>query len=122
MFEAQGEIKVVKTGHSGQQSLRVRDDGKIFATAGWDGRVRVYAVKSMRELAVLKWHQEGCYAVAFADVDGGDVLAPGLHDEEKGKELGGALTVRQERIRRAESTHWLAVGSKDGKVSLWDIY
>jgi len=126
------ELKVVKTGHSGQQSLQVRDDGKIFATAGWDGRVRVYAVKTMRELAVLKWHKEGCYAVGFADVEDpkqpGDVGGENSEEgriEEKGKEVArktGTMTVKQERLRKAETTHWLAVGSKDGKVSLWDIY
>jgi len=129
---ADGELKILKTGHSGQQSLQVRNDGKIFATAGWDGRVRVYAVKTMRELAVLKWHKEGCYAVAFADVNVNvDGLSGLAHDRNKGgdgregKELVGrigALTVKQERLRKAETTHWLAVGSKDGKVSLWDIY
>ena len=131
---AGGELKVVKTGHSGQQNLKVRNDGKIFATAGWDGRVRVYAVKTMRELAVLKWHKEGCYAVAFADVDVLEDKAIGRDEEDnskidregQSKELvvgrTSLLTVRQERIRKAEITHWLAVGSKDGKVSLWDVY
>lgn len=125
--EVSTPLKVLKTKHSGQQGLRVRNDGKVFATAGWDGRARVYGVKGMKELAVLKWHKEGCYAVAFADVetekDGleeeGDV------DESKGKEVVEGmetLTVREERERKAKSTHWLAVGSKDGKVSLWDIY
>jgi hypothetical protein len=34
----------------------------------------------------------------------------------------GVMTVREEREQKAKTTHWLAVGSKDGKVSLWDIY
>jgi WD40 repeat protein len=117
-------LKVVKTKHSGQQGLRVRNDGKIFATAGWDGRVRVYGVKGMKELAVLKWHKEGCYTVAFADVG----LVKDGHEEENG-EIGeelvsrmGTMTVSEERDQKAKTTHWLAVGSKDGKVSLWDIY
>jgi ASTRA-associated protein 1 len=47
------------------------------------------------------------------------------NDEEKGKELVsrmGTMTVSEERDQKAKTTHWLAVGSKDGKVSLWDIY
>lgn len=120
-------LKVIKTKHSGQQGLKVRNDGQVFATAGWDGRVRVYGVKGMKELAVLKWHREGCYAVAFADMetekDGRD--EEGEEDKGKGKELVrrmGTMTVRDEREWKAKTTHWLAAGSKDGKISLWDIY
>jgi WD40 repeat protein len=117
-------LKTVQTKHSGQQSLRIRSDGKIFATAGWDSKVRVYATKSLKEMAVLKWHKEGCYSLAFADVKQENAA-----DEEtnKGKSKDivkspGEMTVKQERLWKAKTTHWLAVGSKDAKVSLWDIY
>ena len=114
------EPKTSQTKHAGQQSLVVRGDGKIFATAGWDGRVRVYAAKGMKELAVLKWHKEGCYAAAFADVlDGGGTVTDG---DGKGESVGKVLTVSQQRLARSKATHWLAAGSKDGSVSLWDIY
>lgn len=109
------ERKDIQTRHAGQQALVVRIDGKIFATAGWDGRVRVYSAKKMSELAVLKWHKEGCYAAAFAKIldEVGDAA---------GEEGGGALTASQRREARSRATHWLAAGSKDGKVSLWAIY
>ncbi|CZR63399.1 related to ASTRA-associated protein 1 [Phialocephala subalpina] len=113
-------LKILKTGHAGQQSLKMRNDGKIFATAGWDSRVRVYGSKAMKELAVLKWHKEGCYAVSFADV-----VEEAKEGDESGKELvkrTTALTVKEERLSKAKTAHWIAVGSKDGKVSLWDIY
>lgn len=106
-------IKSVQTKHSGQQSLVLRNDGKIFATAGWDGRVRVYGTVKMKEVAVLKWHREGCYAVGFAEV--------GLEDEEVVKG-GGTMGVKEERVWRARVGHWVVVGGKDGKVSLWDVY
>jgi WD40 repeat protein len=111
------ETKIMQTKHAGQQSLSVRGDGKIFATAGWDGRVRVYATKGMKELAVLKWHKEGCYATAFADV-----LETQNEVDDDGPVTGRELTVTQQRAHKTQSTHWLAAGSKDGKVSLWDIY
>lgn len=103
------ETKTIQTRHAGQQGLAVRNDERIFATAGWDGRMRVYSVKGMKELAVLKWHGEGCYAVAFADVDV-------TTTSER------SLTVAELRVEKARTTHWLAAGSKDGKVSLWEIY
>ncbi|KAL9080754.1 MAG: hypothetical protein Q9157_000541 [Trypethelium eluteriae] len=108
-----------KTKHSGQQALTVRSDEKILATAGWDSRIRVYSARTLRELAVLKWHKEGCYALSFATMyEPKDQLAAkddGVDDYE-------TLTAGQRREVRVKSTHWLAVGSKDGKVSLWDIY
>jgi hypothetical protein len=79
--------------------------------------VRVYATKGMKELAVLKWHKEGCYATAFADV-----LETQNEIDDDGPVTGRELTVTQQRAHKTQSTHWLAAGSKDGKVSLWDIY
>ena len=60
--------QMLNTRHSGQQSLSMRSDGKIFATAGWDSRVRIYNTKTMKEIACLKWHKEGVYATAFAEI------------------------------------------------------
>jgi WD40 repeat protein len=134
--------QILNTKHAGQQGLRVRSDNKIFATAGWDARVRVYSCKAMSDLAVLKWHKEGCYAVAFAEI-----ISPASEnqDEEDGfasstvecredqllsntvdiahPPVGTSLeALRQQRSYRAQQTHWLAAGSKDGRISLWDIY
>lgn len=126
-------LKTISTKHAGQQGLRIRSDGKIFATAGWDARTRVYSCKTMKELAVLKWHKDGCYAVAFAEVSGdGSTASPTTNAEskpgdEKDTQLtkrneGSLATVQQQRNQKAQKTHWLAAGSKDGKISLWDIY
>lgn len=132
-------LKVVNTKHAGQQGLDVRSDGRIFATAGWDSKARVYSCKTMKELAVLEWHKVGCYAVAFADVSAPepseDTASEGL-DGPKSSESGrvgsqnrtvAAITnsrslVKDRRVRQATMTHWLAAGAKDGKISLWDIY
>lgn len=134
-------LKVVQTKHSGQQSLRIRSDGRIFATAGWDTKVRIYSVASMKELAVLKWHKEGCFAVAFAEVIDSQEHTEGTDEgkSEKGRleaestgggetavapprRVGLAISAKEKRIQQATHTHWVAAGSKDGKVSLWEIY
>lgn len=118
------QSKTVQTKHAGQQGLVVRNDEKIFATAGWDSKVRVYSVKTMKELAVLKWHKEGCYALAFADVSGESAREASLTSQgaETSETLKRSMTVAEQREHTAKTTHWLAAGSKDGKVSLWDIY
>ena len=131
-------LKTIATKHAGQQGLSYRSDGKILATAGWDSNVRVYSKKTMKEVAVLKWHKEGCYATAFATVD--PVIArpsssssdenPHTQNVVNGnfardvtKQRSSAVsTVQQRREEKARTTHWLAAGSKDGKVSLWNIY
>ncbi|KAI4205757.1 MAG: hypothetical protein LQ350_000254 [Teloschistes chrysophthalmus] len=147
-------FKVIKTKHSGQQGLDVRSDSKIFATAGWDARVRVYSCKTLKELAVLKWHKVGCYATAFAEIaeccpvktepklqtkqeevpikrEVDEEVPIIKQEEEEAKyqdesaltnQASAVTTVQQRREAKAQSTHWLAAASKDGKVSLWDIY
>ncbi|OAA68298.1 WD repeat protein [Niveomyces insectorum RCEF 264] len=152
-------LQLVHTKHAGQQGLRIRQDGRIFATAGWDGRVRVYAAKTLKEVAVLKWHQTGCYAVGFAPVGGAAGQAHNTisADTTESKDSGGSksneednnnnnnnnnnnddddkqtslvstsrsareISVKERRLRHAVTAHWLAAGSKDGKVSLWNIF
>ncbi|KAH6856935.1 acyltransferase-like protein [Chaetomium sp. MPI-CAGE-AT-0009] len=131
-------LKISNTRHAGQQSLRIRSDGRVFATAGWDARVRVYSARTLAEVAVLKWHSVGCYATAFAVGQGGEgrekeeVRGNGGDHEDEGlqprsKEVVVVpklvdVTVREKRERQAREGHWLAAGSKDGKVSLWDVF
>lgn len=139
-------LKACQTKHAGQQGLQIRSDDRIFSTAGWDARIRVYSAKTMKELAVLSWHKTGCYATAFAQTDL-VVLTPAPRIKQKEPELVSdstlsaereyegklALTkqqssivtvtsIQQLREEQAQNTHWIAAGSKDGKVSLWDIY
>lgn len=98
----------------------------------------------MKELAVLSWHKTGCYATAFAQTDLiGPAPVPRIEqtksdlvsepipsaEDERGVELAltkqrssGVTSIQQRREEKAQTTHWLAAGSKDGKVSLWDIY
>lgn len=126
-------LKSVNTKHTGQQSLHVRSDGAIFATAGWDCKVRVYSAKSLKEVAVLKWHQSGCCSVAFAVVDApkpATQQSTNVSDSPSGS--GSAVAakasapayynVKDRRIQHAKTAHWVVAGAKDGKVSLWDIY
>ncbi|KAH1595816.1 ASTRA complex subunit [Aspergillus fumigatus] len=133
-------LKTVNTKHAGQQGLRIRSDGKIFATAGWDSRIRVYSCKTMKELAVLKWHKEGCYTIGLAKVptvaqssdstmddSGAGGVEDNSHDSHqqvttRGDNAYTLAAVQHQRNRKVQTTHWLAAGSKDGKISLWDIY
>jgi len=89
----------------------------------------------MKEVAVLKWHQVGCFAVAFSEIHtanagSGESTGPGEAGAVAERRSQGSgvvprlldVSVKERRLRYAETAHWLAAGSKDGKISLWDVF
>lgn len=66
----------------GVGQLALRPDGKIFVTAGWDFRIRVFAAKPphYRPLAVLRHHDDSVNALDFAPDS--SLLAAGSKDSK----------------------------------------
>jgi WD40 repeat protein len=125
----QPAYKAVITKHAGQQSLRVRSDGRLLVTGGWDSRVRVYSTKTLKEVAVLKWHKEGVYAVAFGEsLEKENVEMPVEKKKAEGeavevvKKETGLAKLQRQREEAVQIKHWVAAGAKDGKVSLWEVF
>ncbi|BDA43160.1 Guanine nucleotide-binding protein subunit beta-like protein [Coccomyxa sp. Obi] len=58
----QADIPLKKPGVA---ALAQRHDGKVLASAGWDGRVRLFHRKTQRPLAVLQYHRSGVQDVCF---------------------------------------------------------
>lgn len=50
---------------AGVSCVRLRPDGALYATAGWDHRVRLFGAKVGRALAALKFHSASVSVVAF---------------------------------------------------------
>ncbi|KAF2688230.1 WD40 repeat-like protein [Lentithecium fluviatile CBS 122367] len=128
---AQDPYKSVNTKHAGQQSLRVRSDGRLLVTGGWDSRVRIYSTRTLKEVAVLKWHKEGVYAAEFSKIlEVEDVIAQGDEDSNADgvkdttvvKRETGLSRLRRQREEQVQLKHWVVAGAKDGKVSLWEVF
>lgn len=129
----QKPFSAVKTGHPGQQGLSVSEQGNLFATAGWDGVARLYSWPDALEREILEWHREGTYASAFAHVLGQDDINGNSESKQQSDLPGGTVAVRPtstvqrsgtlalRRERQAQTTPWLALGGKDGKISLWAV-
>ncbi|KAG7440806.1 WD40 repeat-like protein [Guyanagaster necrorhizus] len=101
--------KTHRTNHPGNGAVTIRDDGRVCAVGGWDGQIRLYSTKSFKPLGTLKYHKNGCRAIAFArslsecQIDADD-------DED-----GMSKQEREERSR------WLIGGAKDKLVTIWSL-
>ena len=88
----------------GVSEVAVRPDGRVAATAHWDGRVRLWHARRRTPLGVLRYHSKAAAAVAFGwsppSCDG----ASGSRDSAL---CGGAP---------------LASGGRDGAVAVWCVY
>ncbi|GAA5958552.1 hypothetical protein JCM8115_002503 [Rhodotorula mucilaginosa] len=122
-------IHVEPTPSPGKSGVAVRGDGKLLATAGWNGELRLYSAKTLAPLAVLSLHRLSLQAIAFAPVPPSRIhptTAAAAHgvssdpgtgsdtdDDEDGG--GGASTSNRRRL-------WLATGGQETKISLWEPY
>ena len=97
---------------AGMNQVAVRQDGRLAATAGWDGTVRIFDLrKQLRLLAALTYHRDGVHAVAFATPAPTTAPAPGVGGGAR--PFGGAT----------DSDPWLlASGGTDGRIALWRLY
>lgn len=87
------ELGRLSVPHDGLAEVVLRDDDRLFATAGWDHRVRLFSCADMSPLAVLKEHTATVQCVA--------------------------MTARNER---GVQEGIIASGSKDGKVAVYQLY
>ena len=51
--------------NAGLNSIALRPDGKVYATGGWDRRIRVFSAKSHKKLCVLQLHDGSLNCVTF---------------------------------------------------------
>ncbi|KAF1846632.1 WD40 repeat-like protein [Cucurbitaria berberidis CBS 394.84] len=122
----QPAYKTIDTKHAGQQSLVVRSDGRLLMTGGWDTRIRIYSAKSLKEVAQLKWHKEGVYAVGFGEMLQVQHLTREKETDDQAEEIvkreTGLGKLQRQREEQMQLKHWVVAGAKDGKASLWEVF
>lgn len=76
-------LKEITVNHGGISDIKVRKDRKIFATAGWDHRIRIFNFKKLSPLAILKGHTENVLSIDFSPFlqNEGNLLASGSKDK-----------------------------------------
>uniref|UniRef100_A0A182NSZ3 WD repeat-containing protein 55 homolog n=1 Tax=Anopheles dirus TaxID=7168 RepID=A0A182NSZ3_9DIPT len=79
--------------NAGVHRVRIRKDLKVFVSAGWDGRLRIFSWKSLRPLAVLTEHKAEVLDVTYSD---------------------GKVAMWNAPV--------MAAAGSDGQISLWDLY
>ncbi|OZJ05423.1 hypothetical protein BZG36_01652 [Bifiguratus adelaidae] len=107
-----------KTKRTGNSMVRIRDDGKIIGTVGWDGKARIFSAKTFKPLAVLDYHRDSLYTLDIAPVMTRSV---GQTDASSQPTSSTALTIGSRSVER-KAQHLLACAGKDERISLWDIY
>ncbi|KZT39145.1 WD40 repeat-like protein [Sistotremastrum suecicum HHB10207 ss-3] len=98
-----------RTKYPGNAAIAMRSDGRIFATGGWDGKVRLYSTKSCKPLGTLSYHRESCRAIAFANQNYEGFASDDADESDDDIE------------ERLERKHWFAAGGKEGRISLWKL-
>ncbi|KAI0710149.1 WD-40 repeat-containing protein [Earliella scabrosa] len=102
---------VHRTKHPGNASVAIRDDGRVCAIGGWDGRIRLFSTKSFKPLGTLSYHKKNCQSVAFAryDTQGGSCAHAADDDDD------------MTEAEKVERTRWLVSGGQDGRVGIWSL-
>ncbi|XP_072000590.1 guanine nucleotide-binding protein subunit beta-like protein 1 isoform X2 [Engystomops pustulosus] len=85
-LDEQQDLKTYKAQelvNPGIADVRIRQDKKILATAGWDYRVRIFGWKKVKPLAVLQYHTSTVHCVSFSDhiIPEERLLAAGSKDQ-----------------------------------------
>lgn len=123
-----------RTSHPGIGSVAIRDDGKVCAIGGWDGRqvvfyflfdsnlfalrIRLYSTKSLKPLGTLRYHKSACQCVEFAQSLGYTTKVEDKGFESKDDACDDEEMRPEEKLERSR---WLIAGAKDNRISIWHL-
>jgi WD40 repeat protein len=90
----------------GVSRVLMRPDQKLYASAGWDHRVRLFSAKG-RPLAALAFHSESVSALAFPQL---------FSSASESVATSTALDITN------QIDGMMLSASKDGKIACWHVY
>ncbi|KAM5538451.1 hypothetical protein V8D89_007784 [Ganoderma adspersum] len=96
---------VHRTKHPGNGTVSIRDDGRVCAVGGWDGKVRLYSTKTFKSLGSLAYHKKNCQSVAFSHSR--------LDRREEEEDMS--------EVEKEERARWLVSGGQDSRVVVWSL-
>ncbi|PRP73851.1 hypothetical protein PROFUN_10221 [Planoprotostelium fungivorum] len=73
--------KDIQVNHKGIGAIRIRPDKKLFATGGWDRRLRIYNMRNLKPLAILKAHTSSINCIDFHPLS--NLIASGGNDTKR---------------------------------------
>ncbi|SPO38538.1 uncharacterized protein PSFLO_04016 [Pseudozyma flocculosa] len=120
--DADTQPLISETGKPGRAAVSVRNDDKVIAAAGWDGRIRLHSSATLQELGSLDYHRDTVETLAFFEHRG---QQPGVDsdddvEDDLGHHSGEDTQRRPLEISQTQSA--LAAGGRDGKISLWHVF
>ncbi|KAJ3934824.1 MAG: WD40-repeat-containing domain protein [Lentinula lateritia] len=102
-----------RTKHPGNACIAIRDDGRVCAVGGWDGKIRLYSTKSFKPLGTLKYHKDGCQALSF--VTSVSTTEQPEHDDHTDEDEDMSA---EDNLKRSR---WLVSGGKDKRIAIWGL-
>ncbi|KAJ3991237.1 WD40-repeat-containing domain protein [Lentinula boryana] len=105
-----------RTKHPGNACIAIRDDARVCAVGGWDGKIRLYSTSSLKPLGTLKYHKDGCQALSFATMIRIDPSSRYKEQDEDADEDEDMLD--EEKLQRGR---WLMSGGKDKRIAIWEL-
>jgi len=114
-----------RTKQAGSGAIAIRDDGKVCAIGGWDGKIRLFSTKTLKPLGTLSFHTKNCKALYFAHQhvpsttqdelsDSPDIHMQSIADDDDDDD---EMSVEEKEAR----SRWLIAGSEDTRLSLWGL-
>ncbi|KII85233.1 hypothetical protein PLICRDRAFT_116623 [Plicaturopsis crispa FD-325 SS-3] len=103
-----------RTKYPGNSAIAIRDDGRVCAVGGWDGKIRLYSTRSLKPLGTLDYHKSACQSLSFAHSASTSHPRESIDDSSEDED---GMSDRE----ISERSRWLVGGGKDNRVSIWTL-